>query len=138
MLYILTSFWVLVEIFIFYIFCAEKLKKHKKREICSKIFQKNVFLSLHQNAGRMFIHRKKNSFFLWKNTCPSYLFAMLLIQNIFELLWRIFSFLHFWHSPVWVNSQLAPPLNASCLFCAWCGAHSVWLLPFWKKKYVSY
>ena len=38
----------LVEIVIFSIFCAKKLKKQK---ICSKIFEKTRFLSLHQNAG---------------------------------------------------------------------------------------
>ena len=37
----------------FSIFCAKELKK-KKKKIFSKILQKLVFLSLHQNADQLF------------------------------------------------------------------------------------
>ena len=43
----------LFEIVIFSVFCA---KKQKKQEICSKILQITLFLSLHQNAGRNIQH----------------------------------------------------------------------------------
>ena len=62
LLYILTSIWVLrcalqtlVVICIFNILYAKKLKTcQKKVRNFSKIWQKIVFLSLHQKAGRLF------------------------------------------------------------------------------------
>ena len=56
MLYILTSVWVLRTLNAgqkshFKGFQWQKAKK--KQEICSKFLQKTVFLSLHQNAGRL-------------------------------------------------------------------------------------
>ena len=56
LLYILTNVWVLVKIVIFSIFWAKKLKKSNK--FARKFSKKHVFLSLHQNAGRLFYSQK--------------------------------------------------------------------------------
>ena len=61
------SLQTLVEICLFNGFQAQKLKRKKKQEICFKILAKNVFLSLHQNAGWRFFPRK-NTFSVVK-TC---------------------------------------------------------------------
>ena len=66
LLYILTSVWVLRTPNAgrnshFQRFCCKKLKK---QEICSKFLQKTVFLSLRQNAGRLFYSQKNKLFSL--------------------------------------------------------------------------
>ena len=45
---------MLVEIFIFDVYYAEKLKKCKKSRNLQETLAKNRFLSLHQNAGLVF------------------------------------------------------------------------------------
>ena len=57
----------LVEIFIFSIFCAKKLKMQKRKKFAAKFSKITWFLSLHQNAGQMFYSRIKQVF-SYKNT----------------------------------------------------------------------
>ena len=53
----------LVEICVFNVFCAQKLKNVKSKKFAAKSCQKAGLLSLHQNAGWRFYY-PKNSFFL--------------------------------------------------------------------------
>ena len=72
MLYILTSVWVLVEIFIFNIFCAEKLKKCQKERNLQQNFAKNVFFKVcTKTLVKCFIPRKKTVFFCLKRHLSS-------------------------------------------------------------------
>ena len=59
-LYILTSVWMLrMPNAVFDVFNNKKLKKEKKaRNLQQNLAQKNSFLSLHQNAARMFYSPK--------------------------------------------------------------------------------
>ena len=69
------------------IFMFLTTKSLKKQEICSKILQKHVFLSLHQNA----VYNPKNCFlFFWKKRSTSVLvqtqktcFFRLILHQIF-------------------------------------------------------
>ena len=59
----------LVKIVIFSVFYAKNLKK---QEICSKFLKKQFFLSLHQNAGRLFYSKKMSiSTSVWSAQHPN-------------------------------------------------------------------
>ena len=72
----------LVEIFIFSIYCAKKLKKwEKSRKFEAKFIKKHIFFNLHQNAGRGLFFNQTLSIYSKYPKMPHYYSVSFLHHN---------------------------------------------------------